>query len=26
MPYKKANCQYYQNDKQTIIVEYNEDI
>ncbi|CAF4571235.1 unnamed protein product, partial [Rotaria magnacalcarata] len=26
MPYKKANFQYYQNDKQTIIVEYNEDI
>ena len=26
MPYKKTNFQYYQNDKQIIIVEYNEDI
>jgi hypothetical protein len=25
-PYRRANFQYYQNDKQTIIVEYNEDI
>jgi hypothetical protein len=26
MPYKKTNFQYYQNDKQIIVVEYNEDI
>ncbi|CAF4719725.1 unnamed protein product [Rotaria socialis] len=26
MPYKAANFQYYENDKQTTIVEYNEDI
>jgi len=26
MPYKKLHFEYYQNDKQTIIVEYNEDI
>ncbi len=26
MPYKKINFEYYQNDKQIILVEYNEDI
>ncbi len=26
MPYKKSHFEYYQNDKQTIVVEYNEDI
>jgi len=26
MPYKKTHFEYYQNDKQTIVVEYNEDI
>jgi len=26
MPYKKLDFEYYQNDKQTIVVEYNEDI
>ncbi len=26
MPYKRQNFEYYQNDKQTIVVEYNEDI
>ncbi len=26
MPYKKIHFEYYQNDKQTIVVEYNEDI
>lgn len=25
-PYKKVHFEYYQNDKQTILVEYNEDI
>ncbi len=25
-PYKKASFEYYQNDKQTIVVEYKEDI
>ncbi len=26
MPYKKMNYEYYQNDKQIIVVEYDEDI
>jgi hypothetical protein len=26
MPYKKLDFEYYQNDKKTIVVEYNEDI
>jgi len=26
MPYKKIHFEYYQNDKQLILVEYNEDI
>ncbi len=26
MPYKKTHLEYYQNDQQTILVEYNEDI
>lgn len=26
MPYTRHGFQYYQNDKQTIVVEYNEDI
>ncbi len=26
IPYKKINFEYYQNDKQIIVVEYNEDI
>ena len=26
MPYKRNHFEYYQNDKQTIVVEYNEDI
>jgi hypothetical protein len=26
LPYTKNNFDYYQNDKRTIVVEYNEDI
>jgi hypothetical protein len=26
IPYKKINYEYYQNDRQIIVVEYNEDI
>lgn len=26
LPYTKSHYEYYQNDKQTILVQYNEDI